>query len=150
MGRLPSANDAFADVIGTRRGSGRSEEEVPTPDIFAVPVAGGFAGGVPVRLEDVKSGYAINAIKALRAATKGELAWAKRQVYDRVAAGECLIVSVINEDAVADLRAGGWAATLVEPDGFTTVIVQIPAQHLPALKAFADEHAGNIRGKTRV
>ena len=139
-------------MVGQRRGR-RSNADLLRPELML----GGWTGGHPLRLVGVAgpsgeqrlggTSPAVKAVKELRTVTGGSLQWSKQEVYDRVLAGETVIVTVSSDEPqlLDDLRAAGWEAEALVPDGMVEVKVQFRADALDSLREFVDKGGGKLQ-----
>ena len=140
---LACANDAFASVLGARRGAERGDRE----ELFELPpLEGGYPDGILVRLDGHNPNHRIQGIKHLRFLTEGSLKWAK-DISDTVISGRSVIVAVRPDDDVLDqLRSVGFTAALAAPEGTVVLNVRLSVEELPGLRKYLEEHGGRVVG----
>jgi antitoxin (DNA-binding transcriptional repressor) of toxin-antitoxin stability system len=101
-------------------------------------------GEFRVHLDGVDRGREAEAIRGLRAATAGNVRWAKVEVFDRVAAGEPVTVTVLDEESLARLYTSGWSISRASTAETVRVTVWVPAEHLPDLRRCCEEGGGRM------
>jgi ribosomal protein L7/L12 len=140
------ANDAFASILGSRRGAERGDRE----ELFELPpLEGGYPDGILVRLDGHDPNHRIRGIKHLRVLTGSSLKWAK-DMSDTVISGRSVIIAVRPDDDVLDqLRAVGFIAALAAPEGTVVLNVQLSVEELPGLRKYLEENGGRVVGVPR-